>query len=414
MKRFLPILTLCFFSLVTVHILTFVLHIKNHQAQEEKQYRQTLIQEVMNIIHMIQATPTPELERAIKTLDTSRVTVSVTDKPLHSHQVTNLTYWYINHLVKDGKSILALSLLLPDNRWCNVKANIHKTLITWSQLISFLTEIGIGLFIFFYAWSINRYTRPLKEFQRAAEKLGVSFNTTKLEEFKGPKIVRETSEALNTMQRRIQELINDRTLMLAAISHDLRTPLTRLKLRANFFKDNELKQKTIHDLDIMEAMIKDILRFSKNENEDEEKRKLDLNSFIQTICDELSDLGFSITYHTTKSRSPCFVKKNKLRRGLINIIENAVKYGKHATISMTKQDSSYAIVVKDEGPGIDKKEIENVFRPFYRLDQSRNRNIAGTGLGLSIAQSAVIAHGGTITLNNMHSGLKVTIVLPVE
>lgn len=367
----------------------------------------------MNILHMVQATPEKQIERAVNSLDKSRVTVTFSKEPAYNKQLTNLSYWYINKLIKSNPQTVTFSILLPDNHWVNVKAKFYVEYINWVHIFMFISEILIGFIVLFYAWSINRYIRPLRKYQRAAERLGVDVATTRLEEYKGPRIVRETSQALNDMQLRIQELIHDRTMMLAAISHDLRTPITRLKLRAHLFGDDELTEKTLCDLDNMELMIKEILQFSKNENEDEEKRKLDLNSLLQTICNDLTDLNLDTHYHAEQGRYPLPIRENQLRRAFTNLIQNAVKYGDKADVQLVKDSDHYIITIDDEGPGITKSEADNVFRPFYRLDHSRSRKVAGTGLGLAIAKSAIIAHRGKITLKNRkQGGLRVRVVLP--
>ena len=269
------------------------------------------------------------------------------------------------------------------------------------------------MIVFFVAWSISRFTEPLKEFQKAAERLGVSFKTTTLEEYKGPPVIRETAQVMNKMQQRIKDLINDRTMMLAAISHDLRTPITRLKLRAHMFDDDELTNKTLNDLDEMEMMISEVLTFSKNENDNEVKRKLDLSSLIETICNDIADLGHPVTFNKPAKRLPYNTRELTLKRALTNLIQNAIKYGKEAIVQVKSNHKQITITVEDNGPGIPEKEIEQVFTPFYRCDHSRSRKIAGTGLGLAIAQSAIRAHGGDIILKNKKpNGLLVTVILP--
>lgn len=414
MKRFAPILVICFAVLLSIHTISLMVYMRTNHSDQMKRYREDLVQEVMNVVHMMQATPPEQLTRAIQSLNTNIVTVTLTDSPTFSRQITNLSYWYINKLIdNDSSPNFTLSLQLPNNSWVNVKASSQTQSTLWTHLIMLFAELGVGLIIFFYAWSINRYTEPLKNFQQVASGLGMQSKSTHLEEYKGPRVVRETAEAMNEMQQRIRDLLNDRTMMLAAISHDLRTPITRLKLRANFFDDEELTQQTLADLDVMDKMITEILQFSKNENEDEAKRKLDLNSLIQTISDELSDTGLAICYHPPALRCPYPTREVKFRRALINLIQNAVKYGKKADIHLKKETNGYVITITDHGPGIAEEEKEKVFRPFYRLDYSRSRKIEGTGLGLAIAQSAVHAHGGHIALENREKGgLEVTITLP--
>lgn len=414
MKKLMPVLVTSFLVLFSIHSIGLLIYFYKHKNTVEKSFRDQVVQEVMNIIHMVQATPANQLPRAIASLQTTNVNVNLSEKPAYTLHVTDLTFWRINHLINRQSHSIGLSLAVPNKRWVNVKATFEQSPSIWPHLFILLSELLIASIIFFYAWSINRFTKPLKDFQRVAEGLGMQVQTAPLEVYKGPKVIRDTSEAMNEMQERIKELINDRTIMLAAISHDLRTPITRLKLRAHLFEDQELTEQTLQDLDTMEKMIAEILEFSKNENEDEDKRKLDLNAFIQTICDELSDLGLPVYYHALNKRAPYLTRELKLKRAITNLIQNAVKYGKRAEVSLHIAPKQYEIIIQDEGPGIPKEEMDKVFMPFYRCEKSRSRKIAGTGLGLAIAQSAIRAHRGHITLSQRKpQGLEVIIHLPL-
>lgn len=408
-----PILVSSFVLLFSIHSIGLLIYLTKHKNTVEKSYRDDMVQEVMNIIHMVQATPTTQLPRAIQSLETSRVNVTLSDKPTFILQVTDLTFWRINKLVNEHTHGIQLSLAVPSKRWVNVNATFEKSPSILPHLLILFSELLMALIVLFYAWSINRFTKPLKDFQRVAEGLGMQVKTTPLEVYKGPKVIRETSQAMNEMQQRIKDLIDDRTMMLAAISHDLRTPITRLKLRAHLFEDKTLTKQTLDDLDTMEKMISEILIFSKNENEDETKRKLDLNALLQTICDDLSDLGLPVTYHPYSKRLPYLTRELKFKRAIINLIQNAVKYGHKSEVKLRLLAKNCVITIEDNGPGIAKEEREKVFMPFYRCDHSRSRKIAGTGLGLAIAKSAIRSHGGNISLTNQKKGgLKVIITLP--
>jgi signal transduction histidine kinase len=284
----------------------------------------------------------------------------------------------------------------------------------WPNVIMLFVELFIAGIVLFYAWSINRFVVPLKDFQVVAQGLGIALKTTMLKDYKGPRVIQETAEAMNKMQQRIKDLVHDRTLMLAAISHDLKTPITRLKLRAHLLENTELRQDVLRDLDDMETMISELMVFSKNENITEHRQKLELNSFIETLCHELSDMGLDVTFHRAEARViyPC--RKVAFKRSLNNIIQNAVKYGQTADVYLEKTKDKLNIHVDDQGPGIKEEEFEKVFSPFYRLDHSRSRNIAGTGLGMAIARSAIRSHGGDITLENrLEGGLRVTFAFPL-
>lgn len=395
--------------MILVHLFVLAVYTQHHKSTLHTAGRDAAIQKVMNIIHMVEATPANQLARAVKTLDIPHVNVKLSEKPKWRLRVTDLSFWRINKIVPEDANNIQLSLYVPGGRWVNVRAFITSPAL-WQQMFLLLLEAVIAITLLFYAWSINRFTQPLKDFKHAAERLGVDFKTIPLEEYNGPLVVRETAQAMNRMQQRITDLVNDRTLLLAAISHDLRTPITRLKLRSDLIEDREIVKKNNRDLDEMESMIAEILTFARNDYTDEKKIKLDLNSFLQSICDELIDLDYPVTYHGSKKRVPFAARSLILKRCLSNLIQNAIKYGKTADITLSTQNSKIIITIDDQGPGIPEKELDQVFAPFYRCDQSRSRAIAGTGLGLAVARDAILAHSGTIQLiNRDEGGLRVQI-----
>lgn len=413
MKKPIPALLSLFALLFIFHFCIILVYVQVNKQRFQRSYRQNVIQEVMNIIHMIQATPSDQLPQAINSLAHERVQVTLTDSPAFKTHVTDLTYWRISHLVNNKTSDITISLAVPRKQWVNVQAVLKQAPPLWPHFIVLFIELIFASIIIFYAWSVSRFIEPLKQFQIAARQLGVNIKPLKLEEYEGPKVVRETAQAMNKMQERIRQLINDRTVMLAAISHDLRTPITRLKLRAHLFDNETLTEKTIKDLDLMESMIQEILDYANAENITEPKRKLDLSSFLQTICNELKDLHFEVHYKPPKYKIPYHIRELALKRALTNLIQNACKYGKRAYVQIEARPKEVIIIISDEGPGIAKAEMEEVFTPFYRCEKSRSRQLEGTGLGMSIAQSAILAHNGDITLKNREQGgLEVRIHLP--
>lgn len=402
-----------FICLFSIHLIAFVFYINHHKNTIQKTYQDNVVQEVMNVVHMIQATPTSQLERAVQTIESSHIDFTLTTKPLFkdSYSPSELTFWRVRKLINPKSHELILSLRTSNNQWLNISALVEQSQSIWPNVFILLAELCIAGIIVFYAWSINRFIVPLKDFQAVAKGLGISLTTTMLKEYKGPRVIQETANAMNRMQQRIKELINDRTRMLAAISHDLKTPITRLKLRAHLISDEQLTQETLHDLNEMETMISELLIFSKNENDTENKQKIELNSFIETVCHELIDMNFDVTFHRTDKRVIFSCRKLAIKRALNNVIQNAVKYGKKANVSLFDEAERIIIRVDDQGSGIKQEEFKNVFDPFYRLDHSRSREIEGTGLGLSIAQSAIQSHGGEIVLSNLKtSGLRVEFI----
>jgi len=398
------LITVC--ALIFIHLVILGVYTHQHRLTSRLARHDAAIQQVMNLIHMIKATPKSELKRAIATLNISNIDYTMDDKPKWKTQAKVLTYWRISHLFPKKAKTIELSLHLTNGKWLNIRTSIQPETF-WLQLFLFLLEIIVVLTIVFYVWSINRFKKPLKQFQKAANRLGVDINTpTQLEEYNGPQVVRDTAQAMNKMQQRITDLLRDRTLMIAAISHDLRTPITRLKLRADKIVNHEIQKKTLDDLNEMDTMIGEILSFAKNDYTEEEKVKLDLNSFVKSLCDEMADMGHPVYYHyhAESDHLPFKAKRLALKRALENLINNAIKYGEEATVHLKQTAKHILITIEDRGPGILENELDKVFNPFYRCDHSRSRKIAGTGLGLTVAHSAIISHGGSIILRNKERG----------
>lgn len=413
MNRRLKLLLAFFICLFIFHLASLLVYAYFHQSHLRKSYQKDVMQEMMNVIHMIQATPASQLEQAVPSFSSRYIKVTLTSTPYYTPQVTDLTYWRIQKLIKAKDSPLQFSVSVPHKQWINIHSTAKSSAYFWPHYVILSIELILFGSLVFFVWSISRYTEPLKQFQQAVEQLGIDVRTTQLEEYKGPHIIRETAKAVNRMQNRIQDLINDRTLMLAAISHDLRTPITRLKLRINLYPDENEKQKMLSSLDEMEAMISELIDFSQFESTQEEIRKIELNSFLQTVCHDCVDLNQEVHYRPLNKKAPYLIKELGFKRALTNIIHNACKYGKRAQVMLKEKNNMIEIIVEDEGPGIAEEEIKQVFTPFYRCDHSRSRKIAGTGLGLTIAQTVIRAHGGEINLSNRYKGgLKVCILLP--
>ena len=260
------------------------------------------------------------------------------------------------------------------------------------------------------AWSINRFTKPLQNFKAAAERLGIDLQTTP-QAVVGPSVVREAALALNKLQQRIQELIRDRTQVLAAISHDLRTPITRMKIRTQFVADDEARLNFESDLAEMEQMINDTLTFAREDAATEQKKKIDLVSLVQTLCDDMQDMGHAVIFQTKLTRVPFSGRLLGLKRALNNLLGNAARYGKHVEVSLSTRGKSIVMHIMDDGPGIPEADLQRVFEPFYRAEQSRSRDTGGSGLGLAITRDIIKAHDGKIHLKNRKPhGLIATVI----
>ena len=259
----------------------------------------------------------------------------------------------------------------------------------------------------------QRAARPFARLADAADRFGRDVNAAPLPET-GSADVRRATRAFNRMQERLRRVFDDRTMMLAAISHDLRTVLTRLKLRADFIDDEEQRAKAGADLDEMEAMLKSSLAFARGEAASEPQRRLDLAALLQSLCDGAADAGQRVAYRgpdalTVEGRPVA------LRRVFSNLIDNAVRYGGEADVELAPaRDAAVVATVADRGPGIPLDLREQVFTPFYRVEASRGRNTGGMGLGLSTARTLVRGHGGDVTLDGRDGGgLVVRVSLPI-
>lgn len=261
------------------------------------------------------------------------------------------------------------------------------------------------------SWTARRLARPIREFARAAERLGVDLTAPPLA-VRGPQELRSTIQTFNRMQERLRRFLEDRTQMLAAISHDLRAPLARLRLRAELISDGEQQRKMFDDLEAMNAMIESTLAFARDDARQEPRRLVDLGVLVGDVCEDIADAGSKVSYASGRGIDvPC--RPTLVRRAVANLVDNAVKYGGGARVKIVHDDDRVVIVVDDDGPGIPPEEHEKVFAPFYRREPARDPAKAGVGLGLSITRTVAREHGGDVTLRNRDGGgLRALIELP--
>lgn len=253
-------------------------------------------------------------------------------------------------------------------------------------------------------------TRPLSDLARAADAIGRGESHPPLPE-KGARELRDATHAFNTMQERLHRYLDSRTRVLAAMSHDLRTPLTRLRLRAEAMDDADAQARFVADIDEMSRMVTGALNLFKGLNDEEPQREIVIDDLLGEIQKEFAELGaaFAIEGH---SDGPLAARAQSLKRCFSNLLHNAVKYGTQVVVTIADGDE-LVVAIRDDGPGIPPEELERVFEPFYRVEASRNRDTGGTGLGLSIARDIAQAHGGSISLRNRaEGGLEAVVKLP--
>ncbi len=282
-------------------------------------------------------------------------------------------------------------------------APLPRSLLFNLMLLALLTAIAV--------YAVTRgITRPLSALARAAEAVGRDLRQPPLVE-RGSREVRDAARAFNSMQERMHRHVDSRTRVLAAMSHDLKTPLTRLRLRMATLGDADLQSKVERDLDEMESMVHGSLSLLRGLNDDEPAEAVDINALLATLQGEFAEFG---TPFTVQGRAAALyaAKPVALKRCLTNLISNACKFGGGVSVQV-EDGAAVVICVRDQGPGIPPELLAHVFEPFYRIESSRNRDTGGTGLGLCIARDIAQAHGGALTLANLpQGGLQATLTLP--
>ena len=309
------------------------------------------------------------------------------------------------------RHMMLVSVRLDDGSWVNFSSTALGTAqhADWSVLA---VTICFGVAIVVVAVLLLRWaTRPLRDLAVAAERFSLDDTPQPLDET-GPAEVRRAARAFNTMRERIRHLVSERMQALAAVSHDLRTPITRLRLRSELMEDAATRDLVDADLAEMEGMIDSTLEFLRGGVSSEAIRPIDIVSVIETIVDDHADQGRAISL-TGIGQGRVLGRLLSLKRAFWNIVGNAVKYGSQTTVVIAETPAGLAITVEDDGPGIPDGDMERVFQPFVRLEGSRGRDTGGSGLGLTIARAVILSHGGEIALaSRPEGGLRVTISLP--
>jgi signal transduction histidine kinase len=384
-------------------------------------------EQVIATVQLLDKTPSADREEITKALSGIFLRVTVDDEPRVSssrdrfvrelrEEVEELVEELGNRSIRlgvrgDWEGIIVLSIQLKDGDWVIFQFPMRTFTLFQRERSGIWTVLGWLLVIGAVFWFSNRLARPLRTFADAAERLGRDVNVPPLP-VSGSREIRRAAMAFNNMQTRVQRMVDDRSLMLAAIAHDLRTVLTRLRLRAEFIEDTEQQDKAAADIEEMQAMLDAGLAFARGETEVEDRRMTDLAVLVRGLAEDFSHTDGPATYtgpeHLSYRCGP-----TEMKRALSNIIRNAITYGSRADIRLANEPNGVTITVSDNGPGISQELQEQVFQPFFRVEGSRNRETGGTGLGLAIARTIARRHGGDITLKNgVETGLIATLTLP--
>lgn len=291
---------------------------------------------------------------------------------------------------------------LADGQWVHFMLSTDLTSLRWAVRTA-LWVFGMALVIILFSiWAAHRATRPLRRFAAAADRLGLDVDAPPLEEH-GSRELRKTAGAFNRMQQRIRRLVNDRTLMLAALSHDLKTMLTRLRLRAEFIEDEDQQQKAVRDIDDMQMMVDAALGFIRGDQASEAVARLELAGLVRDLVDDYAAQGHEARFEGPE-RLVVDGRPLALKRAIGNLIDNAVRYGGSAAVTLGQSAGRVELSVADNGPGLADVELEKVFQPFYRVETSRSRETGGSGLGLAIARDVFRRLGGDLVVENRREG----------
>ncbi len=305
---------------------------------------------------------------------------------------------------------MQLAIELKDGRWLNVGTRFHRPPIQWpwASVLSFgLTAailVGIALW-----YGLSRVTGPLRNLARAADRFGRGDEPVSIVS-EGPVEVRELSSALLRMQDRIGRFVAERMRLLAALGHDLRSPLTALRVEAELVDDDDTRNRLITSIEEMQGMVETTLNYAKGISGSEELETIELAGYLRAL---VSDMHATLPVDAPEDLR-LKARPLSLRRALRNLIENALRYGETPKIEARAETDTVVIDIKDQGPGIADEDLEHVFDPYVRLEESRSRDTGGIGLGLSIARTIIQSHGGDLRLLNREGGgLIARIELPV-
>ncbi|UWP94085.1 HAMP domain-containing protein (plasmid) [Aliiroseovarius crassostreae] len=303
-----------------------------------------------------------------------------------------------------------LSISISGGQWLNVGTRFERPPLQWPLFSTLTFALTAALLLIVAFWFLlTRLTGPLQRLVKAADDLGRGEDVADLP-MSGPKEVRDLTTAFNRMQDRLTRFVADRTRLLAALGHDLRSPLTALRVRAEMVDEPETRDSLVTSIEEMQTMVDATLTFARGLTGSEEPTEVDVSAFLSSLrSDMVEDFELAPGPEVQARFRPA-----AFRRALRNVIENAVRYGNKARVSYSVRNSDLLVFVDDDGPGIPAAELERVFDPFFRLEVSRSLETGGHGLGLAIARTIVRAHGGDVSLANLErGGVRATIAIPL-
>ena len=315
-----------------------------------------------------------------------------------------------NHLLREHGSIIEITL--PVVRGTQLVTTVFRLgpppwalgqfLLT--ALVAILTASAAA------AFAARRVARPLQRLAGAASEVARGGRAPRLKE-EGPEDVRLAAQAFNAMTDQVTRTLQSQRQLLSAVGHDLRTPITAMRISMEFIEDEELRERLQKNLQELQTLTEAVLDAARGAGW-EERRKIDLAALVESLCADLEDVGMPVNW-APHDAAPLMCRPNEIRRAVRNLIENAVAYGKSASVRLEKTANSYSVIIEDDGPGISEADRARVFDPFVRLESSRSSETGGAGLGLTLVKAIAENHGGCITLENRaEGGLRAILCLP--
>jgi signal transduction histidine kinase len=310
---------------------------------------------------------------------------------------------------RGGYERLSVAIALEPGRWLNAEfvwppgASLLSPLLL-SVAVASLALIAVAI------WLAYRFSGPLQRLSEASTAMALGRTVAAVPET-GPFVLRRAASAFNTMSRRLMATLENQRVLLASIAHDLRTPITSLKIKSEFIEDAELRERITASLDELQATTEAALEAARTGMGEEPAREVDVAALVEAMCADLADMGGDVTYaEDAPARAVC--RPNEIKRAARNLVQNALRYAKRARVAVRVNGGQVTITIDDDGPGLSPEEIERVFEPFVRGEASRNRETGGLGLGLTLARAIARGHGGDVTLANRDGGgLRATLTL---
>ncbi|STY30632.1 sensor histidine kinase [Legionella wadsworthii] len=368
------------------------------------------VRSLTHLVVLLQQNPQSMWPLILRNQRISWSKISLSAKPLYDkNALLTLKAPILFNLIKENKK-LEFSVFLKENNWLNVKVISFFPKPANSIVSLFLILIGALLFINY--WAVRTLNQPIHTLIQSLHYSEHQENWLPIP-ITGNQDQKTIFKKINDLQEKVSKLLANRTRVVTAISHDLRTPLTRLKLRAEYLEDDPNYNKIMADINEMELMIRETLDYFRDVNIEEKPQLFDLVALLSSLKDDAMELNYDVSLTSENPKFVYYGTVNLLKRAFNNLINNAIHYGYKAMIHLNCHQNKVEVTITDQGPGLPEADLEQVFLPFYRGENSRSRSTGGTGLGLTIAREIIQMHQGDITLiNNHQGGLKVIVSLP--